>query len=510
MTIEDFYKRFDFNSDASGSVIGRGGFSVVYKAYDKVRKRFVAVKRSEVGQFAKFDLKREVEVANEIEPHPNILRYENVFRISELLSTYDYAVMKYYPEGNLENVLRRYQLTEKEQKHILTGILNGLAHIHQIPIIHRDFKTANILMDKSPDGEWLPLICDFGQSRLVDNDDSVVSNNSQIALTPKYSAPEQLLDTRELRTNADLWAFGVITYQMIQGKLPFKVDEGSLSEWGRSEKIKFLILQGDLPKDVDTIREPYREIIKKCLVTDPEKRVKSAGDLLKLLGKEPVSFDAAVNDLTKIIPKSPKVAQAPTKPVVIKEQPVEEGTVLKTSFKKEKENDNAKLKWLIYLFAGAAILGGVYFFIRVSSEPAPAPVVENINKENTGTISDTLAKKNDADVITKEPAKIEPPKNESKPEINKPTAPGLAPVASQSSNKGTLVISSNEDCDISVDGKSYGKLTGFKGKSLILDGTDGPNRSKVYIVVLTNSQGEKIQEVLTVYAGKTYSKQVNF
>jgi eukaryotic-like serine/threonine-protein kinase len=121
MTLEEFYKRFDFNSDASGSIIGRGGFGVVYKAFDKVRKRFVAIKRSEVGQFAKFELMREVEIANEIDPHPNILRYENVFRISDYLGTYDFAVMKYYPEGNLETVLRKNQLSEVEKKQILNS-----------------------------------------------------------------------------------------------------------------------------------------------------------------------------------------------------------------------------------------------------------------------------------------------------------------------------------------------------------------------------------------------------
>ena len=285
MTAEEFYDRFEFNSSMSGSLLGRGGFSSVYKVYDKVRKRYVAIKRSEVGSYTKFDLDREVKLANEIEYHPNIIRYENVERITDRAGTYDYAILKYYTEGNLDQVLASYTLDDQERRQILTGILRGLAHLHSIPIIHRDFKAANVLMDRDLAGNWIPIIADFGLSRLVDADMSYVLNNSQIAITPNYASPEQYKENDALRPNTDLWAFGVMTYKMMIGKLPFRV-EGVSGEKDTSHKIRTMVLEGKLPRDINTIQEPYKTIIAQCLMVNPAKRVKRAEDLLVLLEKQ--------------------------------------------------------------------------------------------------------------------------------------------------------------------------------------------------------------------------------
>lgn len=282
MTTEEFYNRFEFDPSMSGSLLGRGGFSSVHKIYDKVRKRHLAVKRCEVGAFQKFDLEREVTLTHEIDMHPNIIRYENVYRITDRAGAYDYAFMKYYAEGNLDDVLKRHVLNDDARRQILTGILKGLAHLHRIPIIHRDFKTANILMDKDEAGNWLPIIADFGLSRLVEADMTYVLNNSQIAHTPSYAAPEQLLDNRAIRPNADLWAFGVMTYKMLVGRLPFRV-ESVTGDWDASNKIRTMILEGSLPADIATVQEPYQQIIRHCLVSDPEKRVKKAEELLAML-----------------------------------------------------------------------------------------------------------------------------------------------------------------------------------------------------------------------------------
>ncbi|MCF0075084.1 serine/threonine protein kinase [Dyadobacter sp. CY261] len=284
MTTEDFYLRFEFNPSVSGSLLGRGGFSSVYKVYDKVRKRYVAIKRSEVGVFAKFDLEREVKLANEIEHHPNIIRYENVERISDRAGVYDYAILKYYPEGNLDNVLSNHTLSDKERRQILTGILKGLAHLHKVPIIHRDLKAANVLMDRDDEGNWVPVIADFGLSRMVDADMSYVLNNSQIAITPNYASPEQYTENDALRPNTDLWAFGIMTYKMMMGRLPFRI-EGENPEKDTSNRIRTMVLGGKLPKDIANIQEPYKSIIEKCLVVNPEKRVKRAEELLMLLAE---------------------------------------------------------------------------------------------------------------------------------------------------------------------------------------------------------------------------------
>jgi eukaryotic-like serine/threonine-protein kinase len=506
MTIEEFYNRFDFNADASGSEIGRGGFSVVFKAYDKVRKRFVAIKRSEVGQFAKFDLKREVEVANEIEPHVNILRYENVYRFTERLSTHDFAVMKYYSEGNLENVIRTHKLSESENLHIMKGILHGLAHIHQIPIIHRDFKTANILMDKNEKGVWIPLICDFGQSRLIDTENSMISNNSQIALTPKYSAPEQLLDTKSLRTNADLWAFGVIVYQMLKGKMPF-MDEDSTGEWGRSEKIRFLILQGDVPKDIATIKEPYQSIIRQCLIVDPEKRVKTANELLLLLEKVPSnSKKAIINDVSeKTIVLSSISKEIPKKPIDIK--PISKPAV------SEEVKIKKTFNYLYLIPVVLLALIGSYFLFFHSSQSTVLKA-DTLPLDSSKVTSDSVPI-NETNVKRNEP--IKEPKIPTKPigehpkvSTEKSATKYFEEQPKVNSETGILQITSDSDCIIYVDGNSYGRIRAYQSKNISLKATEGSNSYRNYIVRVENDNGEKIVENILVYAGRTNSKQLNF
>lgn len=309
MNAEEFYNRFEFNPSMSGSLLGRGGFSSVHKAYDKWRKRYVAIKKSEVGAYAKFDLLREVKLANEVEYHPNVIRYENVERISDRSGTYDYAILKYYELGNLDQVLGTYVLTDKDRRQILIGILRGLGHLHRIPIIHRDFKAANVLMDRDKDGNWIPVIADFGLSRLVDADRSYVLDNSQIAVTPNYASPEQYGENVALRPNTDLWAFGVMTYKMMTGRLPFRVEDIP-GDKDPTSKIKDMVLAGKLPDDVRNVPEPYRSLVLKCLVVDPVKRVKRAEELLDMLNLENKSdlknnHNAEVNnDTTKKLEKN--------------------------------------------------------------------------------------------------------------------------------------------------------------------------------------------------------------
>lgn len=520
MKIEDFYNRFDFNADASGSVIGRGGFSVVYKAYDKVRKRFVAIKRSEAGQDSKFDLKREVEIANEIDTHPNVLHYENVFRITESrLSVFDYAVMKYYPEGNLENVIRNYRLTPAEQKQIIAGILKGLEHIHKIPIIHRDFKTANILMDRTPDGDWIPLICDFGQSRLVDTTHSMVSNNSQIALTPKYSAPEQLRDAKTLRTNVDLWAFGVIVYQMIQGKLPFTVDDRT-GDWGRSEKIRFLILQGDLPKDISSIREPYQQIIRKCLVTDPEKRVKSATTLLNILEKDntPVSPPIPVPppidpDKTRRFNDIPEVNTTEIKTVLAS------NLNQKTNHKKpevvppRQQKPTRNFNYLIIGSIMAVVILVLYLVFRPvkpdstiipTTDSVSAPLATVVDKPFIDSAAMAI-RENPLSGANKSQIPQTPPNNST---TTTPTDNSVVDIPT--SNSFTFQIMTNENANINIDGKNYGPIRSLERKSFSLDKGSPQSQPKVYFVKLTNTKGEEINEQIVVKAGEITLTPLNF
>ncbi|AXE21786.1 hypothetical protein DR864_28340 (plasmid) [Runella rosea] len=483
MTAEEFYNRFEFDPSMSGSLLGRGGFSSVHKVYDKVRRRYVAVKRSEVGAFQKFDLEREVKLAHEIDIHPNIIRYENVYRIADRAGAFDYAIMKYYAEGNLDDVLRKHELNDAARRQILSGILRGLAHLHQVPIIHRDFKTANILMDRDEKGNWIPVIADFGLSRLIDADMSFVLNNSQIAHTPSYAAPEQLLDNVAIRPNTDLWAFGVMTYKMVMGSLPFRID-GAKGEWDTSNKIRSLILEGKLPTDISTIQEPYKSIIRRCLVSDPDKRVKKAEELLKLLDKGHTattpppspgpspSFDGK----TKVY-SAPKPTVEPPKPSHIEPKPP-----VKKHFPWE----------MLALIASVVLVGWIFYWLATRS--TPQPVVKNTVEIMTDTtiVSDTSS------VSIASVSMPNKNSNENQSVAALPARPTNKPVY-KSPPTGYLTIETMHDMYVYIDGQLQSKRAiAGQTNNYVLPATGQGTILKVERMDLPVSRSESI----TIIEGK--------
>ena len=222
MTYEEFEQRYQYNPEKKSDQLGKGGFGSVYKALDIHRNKYVAIKESKVEfEHGKFTLLREVELANEIEPHPNVARYINCwrFKITRLVEM-EYAIMPYYKYGNLTKAVQQ-NLTYTEKESIIKGILLGLSHLHKEGIIHRDFKSPNILMDKV-NGKWLPKIADFGMSKILASSGGDGSqSNSSIGLSYSYAAPEQLNPKRfgrTIRKNVDLWALGVIIWEIFLSK----------------------------------------------------------------------------------------------------------------------------------------------------------------------------------------------------------------------------------------------------------------------------------------------------
>ena len=129
MTENEFFKRYTYNPETD--ILGSGGFGSVYRAYDQVEKRFVAIKISQVKDiFGKFTLLNEVEVSKSIDDHPNVARYEFGLRMMVPFPA-DYAVMGYYEEGNLDMLLKRrhgiLQSTKYDNRYRAFGLLNSLA-----------------------------------------------------------------------------------------------------------------------------------------------------------------------------------------------------------------------------------------------------------------------------------------------------------------------------------------------------------------------------------------------
>jgi serine/threonine protein kinase len=302
MTQEEFRNRYRF--DPNRDYIGGGGFGKVYRAYDFVKRHYVAIKVSEVKhEWKHFTLQREVEIVNKMPHHQNVARYDSCHRFDMgMVGTMDFAVLKYYENGNFEQFLKKHTLSELETEQVIRGILEGIVFLHKNRIIHRDLKSQNILIDRE-DGIWVPKITDFGLSRQVTQDST--GTNSVVGISFAYAAPEQI-QNRAIQQNVDLWAAGVIIYRMIAGELPFKSSEQTENRENTQSQMELCrrITHGELPEKLKALPEPYKTLISKCLVVDTKSRVQQAEDLLHLLDTYAPPSQPA--------PKEIPVADAPT------------------------------------------------------------------------------------------------------------------------------------------------------------------------------------------------------
>jgi len=346
MTYEEFQNRFRF--DPKTDKLGEGGYGDVFKAYDNVRDRDVAIKVSKVNSdYPEYRLKREVDLASELPEHPNIAFYEKCHTFDVGFSEYDFGILQYYETGNLVDLIKSRQLTNKQKSDLVDQILEGIVFLHEHNIVHRDLKPQNILIAKRGE-QYIPKITDFGISKEVNPDTYSFFSNTLTGGTMAYASPEQLKGAKQLRKNTDLWSFGIVLYQLLTGELPFNTGEhSSHSEDGRIELAR-QIKSGNLPQKIEEISDPYRQMIRYCLVVDASKRVKSAYELQEIVqGKTEVN--------PPIPPVQPKSKTEPIILVVPKEKPHDEPVVKEeeqdeTPGKKSSEKPKQNYRW-VYILA---------------------------------------------------------------------------------------------------------------------------------------------------------------
>ncbi|BBM82296.1 serine/threonine protein kinase [Candidatus Uabimicrobium amorphum] len=276
----NFLQMFD-NYEILGE-IARGGMGIVYKAKQKDNERLVAIKvmkrfdATNPKYVARFH--REIEAAGKLN-HPNIVA---IYDAGEIDGT-PYFTMEYVEGLTLSEYRKKKRIGVNESIRIMKKVALAISHAHRHHIIHRDLKPANIIIDSK--GE--PHITDFGLAK--DTSMAIDLTQSGIVLgTPYYMSPEQALANKnQIGAPSDVFAMGVMLYELLSEKLPFIADDVSKLY----QKIAY-----ERPRKIKKINRrisPNLEIIvEKAMAKKPGRRYLSAKafaeDLERYLNNEPV------------------------------------------------------------------------------------------------------------------------------------------------------------------------------------------------------------------------------
>lgn len=190
----------------------RGGMSEVFLAFDEQARQQVAIKivmNSDPDCIQR--LQREVRILRKLS-HRHILPLLD----NGISDSYYYLVMPYMQRGNLRERLAQGKMTPEEAGIILHQLLDALGYAHEQGIIHRDIKPSNILLDTS-DATCIYL-ADFGIAKILEEESDITQVGCLIG-TPEYMAPE--LAEKPESASSDIYAVGVLLYQMLAGQLPF-------------------------------------------------------------------------------------------------------------------------------------------------------------------------------------------------------------------------------------------------------------------------------------------------
>ncbi|SCH13144.1 Serine/threonine-protein kinase PrkC [uncultured Clostridium sp.] len=249
--------------------IGDGGMAFVYEAKDKLLNRTVAVKvlRPEFVDDEDFlkKFKREAEAVASLS-HPNIV---NVYDVGEDGKVH-YIVMEYIDGQNLKDIIKNEgTLDEYTALDITKQIAMALSAAHRKGIVHRDIKPHNILI--SNEGR-IVKVADFGIAKAVSN--STMTNVGNIIGSVHYFSPEQAKG-QSVNATADLYALGIVLYEMIIGRVPFRGDSPiSIALQHINDDVEFT------SEEKVSIPQSVRTLIKKLTEKSSEARYQSAEELI--------------------------------------------------------------------------------------------------------------------------------------------------------------------------------------------------------------------------------------
>lgn len=240
-------------------LLKNGGMSKVYLAYDTYTHQHVAIKVMERGRFNEELFLSEVRSMRGLN-HPHILPLLAARRSGQ----WNYIVMPYIAGGTLQERINKQNMTPEEVSLILTQLIDALQYMHACGIIHRDLKPDNILLDGNT-----VYVTDFGIAIQQEEEIAYFDLEEPILGTPIYMAPEMY--EGEISRQGDLYALGVVLYQMLTGSVPF--DDKQIANIYWRQKTERLLSPALLNPSISSALE---RVVLRALERGPKDRFQSA------------------------------------------------------------------------------------------------------------------------------------------------------------------------------------------------------------------------------------------
>lgn len=254
--------------------LGEGGMAIVYKAFDTRLECDVAVKIIRTERFAPEMLKQALTRFEREAKAVAKLTHSNIVKVTDYgeFEGNPYLVMEYLPGGTLKDLIKqRGQISWREAAQILIPVAEALGYAHSENIIHRDIKPSNILLTKN----GIPMLTDFGVAKIIDEDSTQGLTGTYASIgTPEYMAPEQI-GSRNVDARVDLYALGIVFYEMITGRRPFEADTPLAVMVKQTHdslpKVSYFIK--GIPPEVEKFSQ-------KAFAKNPSERYQSAADMV--------------------------------------------------------------------------------------------------------------------------------------------------------------------------------------------------------------------------------------
>ncbi len=281
--------------------LGAGGMATVYKAYHPALDRDVAIKvlhpafKNDPQFFARFQ--REARIVARLE-HPNIVP---VYDFNEFEGE-PYLVMRFVQGETLKVPMKNAPFDKMKVLRLMEPVCDALAYAHRQGILHRDIKPSNIILANNGH----VFLTDFGLARMVELGESTLSQDMLVG-TPQYISPEQAQGQGTIDGRTDIYALGVVLFEMLTGRVPYSGDTPFAII--HDHIYKPLPLPSALNADID---EPLEKVILRALAKNPDDRFSTMEEFWLAL-KKALTPSGSAATVVRPIPPSSTAVEKPKK-----------------------------------------------------------------------------------------------------------------------------------------------------------------------------------------------------